>query len=145
MRYAEIQDRAVPVFERDRKSTRSGAASFTAGRQVDDFVHTPRQAARHRELTTLNIVLLLAISAIVVTAYIANTVMVDNLMRSITTADREMGLLLQQRESLRAEINYLSSSTRVQKIAVNELQLVHSQQQPYSLIVFGLPKVEEEK
>ena len=136
----------MPVFERDKRFTRKARNTPEPPQALgEDFVHTPRDSGRQRELTTLNIVLLLAISAIVVTAYIANTVMVDNLMRSITSLDQETALMLQKRESLRAEINYLSSSTRIQRIAMEKLQLEHARQQPYSLTVFGLSPGKEQE
>ncbi|MBR9978533.1 MAG: cell division protein FtsL [Bacteroidetes bacterium] len=90
-----------------------------------------------RGLTTFNIVLMLIVFAALLVVYISNVVAVDGLMMEQIAAEREEKKLLQERESLRAEINMLSSYNRIQKIAVEELGLVHANQQPYSLTVFG--------
>ncbi len=90
-------------------------------------------------MPTLHIVALLMVGAVLVTAYIANTVKVDALMRESIALDREVKALLHQRETLRAEINYLASYTRIQTIAAERLELVHATRQPSTLTVFGLP------
>lgn len=146
-RYAEIPAPAAPAFERVRSFTRSAAADRRAARPgiAEDYVHTPHAKSRGRELPTLGIVGVLMISALVVAAYISNTVTVDNLMRTITTRDRDVQQLVQQREALRAELNLLTSSTRIQKIATEELGLVHSRMQPFSLEVPGYVPRQAEK
>lgn len=92
-----------------------------------------------RELTTFNIVLLLIVAAIVITAYISNIIKVDALTAELVAIEKERTLLMQQRENLRAELNMLSSYNRIQKIATEQIGLVHAPQQPFSLTVYGLP------
>jgi cell division protein FtsL len=95
-------------------------------------------AARPRELSTFGLVLLLIVSALVFTAYIQNIVTVDRLSVQLTEAEKQEQTLLRRREALRAEINILSSYSRIQKEATETLHLVHAAQQPYSLVVPGL-------
>ena len=117
----------------------SGAmqGSPVEGVLADDYVHTPHAKSRGRELPTIGLIGFLVIAALVVAAYINNTVTVDNLMRSTTKQDKEIQSLVQQREALRAELNLLTSSTRIQTIATQQLQLEHSRMQPFSLEVPG--------
>jgi cell division protein FtsL len=100
-----------------------------------------RPASKRRgakDLTTLNLVVLLIVTGVVITAYISNIIMVDSLMGTIAGLQKNEAALSQERENLRAEINMLSSYTRIQKEA-ERLDLVHARQQPYSLLVPGLP------
>lgn len=107
------------------------------------FQHTPAAArSRGTDLTTFNIVLLLIVAAIVITAYISNIVQVDGIMSEITQLQKEENALAQMRENLRAEINMLSSYGRIQTMGTGELGLVHAPQQPYSLTVFGIEPLE---
>jgi cell division protein FtsL len=154
-KYVEIQEPAAPAFAQVRRFTRrrmqpalsaisrgarGNAAAF--GDAAADVPLEYMQAAaprrrRMRGLTTFNIVIVLILFAVLVTVYISNVVAVDNLMIQKIELEREEQLLLQDRETLRAEINMLSSYNRIQKIATEELGLVHANQQPYSLTVFG--------
>jgi cell division protein FtsL len=95
----------------------------------------PESSRRRRDLTTFNIMLLLAVAAVVITAYISNIIKVDTLTVSITAAEKDEQVLVRERETLRAEINMLSSYTRIQKEAAETLKLVHPRQQPFSLTV----------
>jgi cell division protein FtsL len=104
---------------------------------LDYMQATPPRRRRMRGLTTFNIVLMLVGFAALLVVYISNVVAVDELMMEQVKVEREQQQLLQQRETLRAEINMLTSYNRIQKIAVEELGLVHANQQPYSLTVFG--------
>jgi cell division protein FtsL len=125
----------------DRGGVRAGAPF---GRAVDLDLpldaeqRVPRRRSA-RELTTFNIVLLLIVAAIVITAYISNIIKVDALTSELVAIEKEQTLLIQQRENLRAELNMLSSYNRIQKIATEQIGLVHAPQQPFSLTVFGLP------
>ncbi len=104
-----------------------------------DYVQAaPSRTRRARGLTTFNIVAVLILFAVLVVVYISNVVTVDSLMMEQIGLEREEQLLLQERETLRAEINMLSSYNRIQAIATEELGLVHANQQPYSLTVFGM-------
>ncbi len=104
-----------------------------------DYVQSaPARKRRTRGLTTFNIVAVLILFAVLVVVYISNVVTVDSLMMEQIGLEREEQLLLQERETLRAEINMLSSYNRIQAIATEELGLVHANQQPYSLTVFGM-------
>ncbi len=114
------------------------------GRAVDldmplDTEQRTARRSRTRELTTFNIVLLLIVAAIVITAYISNIIKVDALTAELVTIEKEQKQLLQQRENLRAELNMLSSYNRIQRIATEQIGLVHAPQQPFSLTVYGLP------
>jgi cell division protein FtsL len=93
-------------------------------------------------MTTFNIVLLLVVAAVVVTAYISNTFKVDKLMIRISGLEKEEQALLQEQENLRAEINILSSYDNIYRRAVDELHLVQSGRQPYQLVVKNLPEPE---
>ncbi|MBE0643452.1 MAG: cell division protein FtsL [Bacteroidetes bacterium] len=104
-----------------------------------DYVQAAAPRTRRmRGLTTFNIVIVLILFAVLVVVYISNVVTVDSLMMEQIGLEREEQLLLQERETLRAEINMLSSYNRIQAIATEELGLVHANQQPYSLTVFGM-------
>lgn len=130
----------MPAFAPARKSTRKRRQPAIDGLQHDvplDFVQAAPRRKRMRGLTTFNIVLMLIAFAALLVVYISNVVAVDGLMMEQIAVEREEKQLLQDRESLRAEINMLSSYNRIQKIAVEELGLVHANQQPYSLTVFG--------
>lgn len=121
----------------------SGAMSRSSASGVlaDDYVHTPQAKSRSRELPTIGLIAVLVVAALVVAAYINNTVTVDNLMRSMTRKEKELQSLVQQREAVRAELNLLMSSTRIQAIATQQLRLEHSKMQPFSLEVPGyLPR-----
>ena len=93
---------------------------------------------KKKELTTFNIVMLMIFSAVVVVTYIHNVVSVDRLLIDITSLEKREADLKQQSERLRASINMLSSYTRIQDIALNQLKLVHNRQQPLSLNVYGI-------
>jgi cell division protein FtsL len=81
--------------------------------------------------------MLLVVAALVFTAYIANIITVDRLSVSMTDLERREQRLLRDREALRAQINILSSYTRIQQEAAG-LDLVHATQQPFSITVPGL-------
>lgn len=111
-----------------------------------DYVQAaaPRRR-RVKGLTTFNIVVMLIVFALLITFYISNVVTVDSLMVKQIEMEKAEQILLQERENLRAEINQLSSYNRIQRIAVEDLGLVHANQQPYSLTVFGIaPKTTEQ-
>lgn len=118
-----------------------GAGSRAADSSALPFDYAqaaPTRARRIKGLTTFNIVLVLIVFAVLVVVYISNVVAVDGLMMQQINLEREEQLLLQERETLRAEINMLSSYNRIQAIATEDLGLVHANQQPYSLTVFGM-------
>jgi len=102
----------------------------------------PARSRRGRGLTTFNIVAMLIFFAVLLVVYISNVVTVDSLMMQQIELEREEQLLLQERENLRGEINMLSSYNRIQKIATETLGLVHADQQPYSLTVYGVAQSE---
>ncbi|MDH7515555.1 MAG: cell division protein FtsL [Bacteroidota bacterium] len=102
-----------------------------------------RQGTDRGTFTAAEIVFLLAVTALLVVGYISNTVMVDASMRTVTRLDREIQVLVQQREALRAEINYLASYTRVERIARQHLGMIHAPRQPISLRVHDLPLTAE--
>lgn len=138
MRYFETQGPEVPVLERRKKSRKDHDAfpRYTDQELDPDYQRAHEGAGKSRlELSTFNIVILLVIAALVITAYISNIITVDRMMLEVTKLEREETRLLQQRENLRAEINMLSSYNRVQKIASEKLGLVHSKQQPYTLSI----------
>lgn len=151
-KYVEIQEPEAPAFAQVRRFTRrrmapafgvlSRAAAggvSSAGTQdvpLDYIQAAPPRRRRLRRLTTFNIVAMLIVFAVLVTVYISNIVIVDGLMMQQIELERQEQLLLQERETLRAEINMLSSYNRIQKIATEELGLVHANQQPYSLTVY---------
>lgn len=116
-----------------------GAAGAAMAEEVPlEYVQPARPRRRRlRGLTTFNIVVMLIVFAVLVTVYISNVVTVDGLMMEQIELERKAQLLHQERENLRAEINTLSSYNRIQKIATEELGLVHANQQPYSLTVYG--------
>ncbi|MFZ1728795.1 MAG: cell division protein FtsL [Bacteroidota bacterium] len=146
-KYVEINEPAVPAFAQVKRFTRkrmqpvlsglSQGASST-GIPLDYEQAAPVRARRIKGLTTFNIVLVLIVFAVLVVVYISNVVAVDGLMTEQIGLEREEQLLLQERETLRAEINMLSSYNRIQAIATEKLGLVHANQQPYSLTVFGM-------
>lgn len=149
-KYVEIQEPAAPAFAQVKRFTRrrmqpafdalsqgirtQGAPS---GISLDYEQAAPVRTRRIKGLTTFNIVLVLIVFAVLVVVYISNVIAVDGLMMDQIGLEREEQLLLQERETLRAEINMLSSYNRIQAIATQELGLVHANQQPYSLTVFG--------
>ncbi len=102
-----------------------------------DYVQAAPRRRRSRGLTTFSLVMMLIGFAVLVTLYISNVVAVDALMMQQIDVEKEEMQLVQERENLRAELNMLSSYNRVQRIAVEKLGLVHANQQPYSLTVFG--------
>lgn len=103
-----------------------------------DYIQAAPRRRRSRGLTTFSLVMMLIGLAVLVTMYISNVVAVDTLMMRQIDVEKVESQLLQERENLRAEINMLSSYNRVQSIAVERLGLVHANQQPYSLTVYGL-------
>jgi cell division protein FtsL len=103
-----------------------------------DYVQAAPRPRRSRGLTTFTLVMLLVGFAVLITLYISNVVAVDGLMMQHIDVEKVELQLLQERENLRAEINMLSSYNRVQHIAVERLGLVHANQQPYSLTVYGI-------
>jgi cell division protein FtsL len=114
-----------------------GASSTDVAFDYEQAAPAVRQR-RIKGLTTFNIVLVLIVFAVLVVVYISSVVAVDGLMMEQIGLEREEQLLLQERETLRAEINMLSSYNRIQAMATQELGLVHANQQPYSLTVFGM-------
>lgn len=136
----------APALGALSRSARGNAAAFgsAAGAAIGGTQDVPleyMQATRPRRrrlrgLTTFNIVVMLILFAVLVTVYISNVIAVDALMVQQIELEREEQLLLQERETLRAEINMLSSYNRIQRIATEELGLVHANQQPYSLTVY---------
>jgi len=103
-----------------------------------DYVRPESKRRTGKDMTTFNVVVLLVVTGVVIVAYISNIIMVDSLMDRISALQKEEVVLSQERENLRAEINMLSSYTRIQKEA-ERLKLLHARQQPYSLLVPGLP------
>jgi cell division protein FtsL len=103
-----------------------------------EYTQAAPRRRRSRGLTTFSIVMMLIAFAVLVTLYISNIVTVDALMMQQIEVQRIEQQLLQERDNLRAEINSLSSYNRIQHIAVEKLGLVHANQQPYSLTVFGI-------
>ncbi len=103
-----------------------------------DFVQAPTRRRRVKGLTTFNIVMMLIVCAVLITVYISNVVTVDSLMMEQIEMEQREQMLLQDRETLRAEINQLSSYNRIQRIAVEDLNLEHANHQPYSLTVYGI-------
>ncbi|MDX9757538.1 MAG: cell division protein FtsL [Bacteroidota bacterium] len=129
-----------PAFSAIASGVRGGAAALgdVANEVPFDYQQAvPARRRRLRGLTTFNIVLMLIVFAVLVTVYISNVVVVDGLMVRQIELERQEQMLLQERETLRAEINMLSSYNRIQKIATEHLGLVHANQQPYSLTVYG--------
>lgn len=129
-----------PAFGAIASGVRGGVATLgeAAGELPLEYQQAvPARPRRLRGLTTFNIVLVLIAFAVLVTVYISNVVVVDSLMIRQIELERQEQLLLQERETLRAEINMLSSYNRIQKIATENLGLVHANQQPYSLTVYG--------
>jgi hypothetical protein len=111
---------------------------FDAGIIPAEYIRSEPKSQRMKDLTTFNIVVLLVVTGVVITAYISNIVLVDSLVSRISGIQKVEVALTQERENLRAEINMLSSYTRIQKEA-ERLNLTHARQQPYSLLVPGLP------
>lgn len=103
-----------------------------------EYVQPAPRRRRVKGLTTFNIVMMLMFFAVLITFYISNVVKVDTLMMEAVLLDRQEQTLVQERENLRAEINTLTSYNRIQRIAVEDLGLVHADQQPFSLTVFDL-------
>ncbi|MCB2206282.1 cell division protein FtsL [bacterium] len=103
-----------------------------------DAVQAAPRRRRVKGLTTFNIVMMLIVCAVLITVYISNVVTVDSLMMEQIELEKKEQMLLQDRETLRAEINQLSSYNRIQRIAVEDLGLEHANHQPYSLTVFGI-------
>ncbi len=143
MKYVEINEPEAPVFAQARRFTRkivdSSIGGLPNGATQVSLPKTTRPL-RNRGLTTFSLVMVLVGFAVLVTLYISNVVAVDALMMQQIEVEKRELQLLQERETLRAEINMLSSYNRVQKIAVEKLGLVHANQQPYSLTVYGLTK-----
>lgn len=115
---------------RDSSAVRGSSA-------VRDSSVVRTSARRSKELTTFNIIMLLVVAALVFTAYISNIITVDRLSVTMTDLERREQQQLRRREALRAEINILSSYTRIQREA-GALDLVHATHQPFSLAVPGL-------
>ncbi len=92
----------------------------------------PMDKAR-AEYPTVNLILLLVVTVAVITAYIANTITVDGVVSDLSQAEKQEKALLHERETLRAEINLLTSYHRIQSIARTNLGLVFSNQQPFYL------------
>ena len=141
MKFVEIPARGASGFAQQKRFTRkrqlSGEQQVPHEYQLDDLCPSPKRRLS-KDLTTFNVVLLLVVSAVVITAYISNIIRVDTLMSGIAAIEKEETALFQQRENIRAEINMLSSYSRIQKEATGPLNLVHARHQPYSLIVPGL-------
>jgi cell division protein FtsL len=140
-KFAETLAPAPPDFARVKRFTRKrheidpmpGAPAVPA----DYFRSEPKKRSA-KDMTTFNLVVLLVVTGVVIVAYISNILMVDSIMNNISGLRKEEVALSQERENLRAEINMLSSYTRIQKEA-ERLKLLHARQQPYSLLVTGLP------
>jgi cell division protein FtsL len=116
----------------------STTAAFSTNPPLDYVQAATPRKRRVKGLTTFNIVLVLIAFAVLITFYISNVVTVDSLMVEQIELQKTEQMLLQERENLRAEINQLSSYNRIQRIAVEDLGLVHANQQPYSLTVYGI-------
>ena len=142
MKYVEINEPEVPVFEQVKRYTRKrmepALATTAQDMPLDYNIQAVPRRKRSRGLTTFSIVMMLIGFAVLVTLYISNVVAVDTLMMQQIDVEKQEARFLQQRENLRAEINMLSSYNRVQNIAAGRLGLVHANQQPYSLTVFGI-------
>lgn len=141
MRYVEISEPEAPVYAQPKRFTRKRMDPVLAAASQDvalDYVQAAPRRSRSRGLTTFTLVMMLVGFAVLITLYISNVVAVDGLMMQQIDVEKVELQLLQERENLRAEINMLSSYNRVQHIAVERLGLVHANQQPYSLTVYGV-------
>lgn len=140
-KYVEIQEPEAPAFAQVKRFTRKRLQPTLSALAQDvplEYVQAAPRRRRLKGLTTFNIVMMLIAFAVLITFYISNVVMVDSLMMEAIELDRQEQILLQERENLRAEINTLASYSRIQRIAVEDLGLVHANQQPFSLTVFNL-------
>jgi hypothetical protein len=107
-----------PALSAISRGARGNAAAF--GDAAADVPLEYMQAAaprrrRMRGLTTFNIVIVLILFAVLVTVYISNVVAVDNLMIQKIELEREEQLLLQDRETLRAESTCCRATTAFRK------------------------------
>lgn len=133
-------------FAQQKKSFDLVNTSVRTGRQLEiplQQAQAPPTEKKKRELTTFNIVMLLIFSAAVVVGYIGNVIAVDRLLVDIRRLEKQEAELKLEGERIRASINMLASYTRIQKIAMMQLGLVHSGQQPSSLNVYGLSETNE--
>lgn len=137
---AALLQAALPQGALSRAALSQGGSSAEADLDYEQASSVRRR--RGRGLTTFNIVAMLIFFAVLVVVYISNVVTVDSLMMQQIELEREEQLLLQERENLRGEINMLSSYNRIQRIASETLGLVHAEQQPYSLTVYGVAQSE---
>lgn len=147
-KYVEIQEPEAPAFAQVKRFTRKRLQPTLSALSQDvplEYVQSAPRRRRVKGLTTFNIVMMLIVFAALITFYISNVVKVDSLMMDAIELDRQEQTLLQERENLRAEINTLSSYNRIQRIAVEDLGLVHADQQPFSLTVFDLAGAPDEQ
>jgi cell division protein FtsL len=136
MKYNEILAPEAPASGRRKKRKAAKNENIFIDQKVTlDYGTAEGDTGKGKqaEFSTFNIIVLLVITALVVTAYISNIITVDALMLELTKLERKETRLLQTRENVRADINLLTSYNRIQKIATQELGLVHSRRQPYSL------------
>ena len=147
-KYVEIQEPEAPAFAQVKRFTRKRLQPTLSALSQDvplEYVQSAPRRRRVKGLTTFNIVMMLIVFAALITFYISNVVKVDSLMMDAIELDRQEQTLLQERENLRAEINTLSSYNRIQRIAAEDLGLVHADQQPFSLTVFDLASAPDEQ
>lgn len=140
-KYVEIPEQEAPAYAQLKRFTHRRMQPSLQAPRHDMPLDTVQAAPRRRRvkgLTTFNIVLMLIVCAVLITVYISNVVTVDSLMMEQISLEKQEQMLLQDRETLRAEINQLSSYNRIQRIAVEDLGLEHANHQPYSLTVFGV-------
>ena len=142
MNVFKTRERGVRNFVQQKKSSKMNPRQTRLERQLEiplpPVSTMPEKAKKSPQLTTFGIVMLLVFSAIVVVAYINNVITVDRLLLDIRKLEKQEMDLKQENERIRASMNMLSSYTRIQKIAFDQLGLVHSGQQPSSLYVKDL-------
>jgi hypothetical protein len=93
---------------------------------------------QRKELTTLNIILLLVVSAAVLVGYVSNVLIVNNLGIKIHKCEAAEKILILEKENLQADIQRLCNRTRVEEFATSRLGLVPADRQPQVLYVNGL-------
>jgi hypothetical protein len=123
-----------------RKFTRKNLDTIrdAAGRKTVSDRAQPLVRKQKKELSTLNIILLLIVAAAVLVGYVSNVIIVNHLGIKIHGCEESERILLLEKENLQAEIQRLCNRTRIEEYAIAKLGLVPADRQPNVLPVNGL-------
>ena len=126
--------------ERSSKAGVEGGRRFYNGGIASEDVPPNEPASRGEKYvrtpsSTFNTILILFFAAVAIVVYISNIIAVNRLAVEVNELRQKYETIANGNEILRAEVNRQSSLDRIGKIAIEQLGLRYSKQQPQFLEV----------